>query len=382
LISPSVFGAVVWTGKDLVPLPEGFFYGLPSSPGAAWQAKILTGRGRLRAMGELLATRRLRGPDISVAAFVRRRFGREVLERVVDPLLAGTRAGQVESMSLAAALPHVDSLARRYRSLMTALRKEENLGRDHLDAPPFKSLRSGMETLVAGLARAIKGRTEIITGRAVENLSASPGGLSVEVSAGRALRADGAVLAVPAFAAARMLRRAEEEAARLLSGIAHASVASVVLSYDRGSLPLPPETSGFLVASRAESTIAAGSWWSQKWARTVTSDGEIVRCFVGRADRHPALDLTDEDLVTRATTDLATILEVDASPRRSSVTRWDRALPQYEVGHLERVARIEKQIRTLGPVEVAGAGYRGSGIPDCVAQGRRAASNLRTRLES
>ena len=159
--------------------------------------------------------------------------------------------------------------------------------------------------------------------------------------------------------------------------IEYASVAVVSLVYPSDALPIPADASGLLIPTSAGRTISAVTWFSQKWPHTRPADGaQIVRAFVGRAGRARALDLTNAELAGRAATELSDILESDQFPDDVRVSRWERSLPQYQVGHLGRVEEIERSLERHPRVAVTGAGYRGSGIPDCIRSARTAAHTV------
>ncbi|MGH2753792.1 MAG: protoporphyrinogen oxidase [Actinomycetota bacterium] len=365
LRAPAVFGALVWTGEGPRRLPLGTVMGVPASLGAALRAQPLSARGRLRALADLVLPGPLSGPDVAVAPFIRRRFGREVLERMVDPILAGTRAGDPEELSLAACLPPIDGAARSHRRVMAGLRGAAG-------PPPFLAPERGMSRLVDALAGALSG-AEVLTGARVAALRA--GGARpylLELSDG-AVEAGAVVLAVPAPEAASLLEASAPAATGELREVAHASVAAVTLVYPAGALDLPAGTSGFLVPSSAGHLLAAGTWWTLKWPGRGPTDRFVVRCFIGRAGEERALDDDDDVLIRAAGRDLARFIGTRASPASGMVVRWPDGLPQYNVGHDERIERIAAALRPHPGIAIAGADYRGTGIPDCIRQGADAA---------
>ena len=376
LVAPAAFGAVVWSRGRLHPVPVGFPHGLPISPWAAWRSGILSPLGAARAAADLVLPGPLRGADISVGAFVRRRFGRATLAELVDPLLAGTRAGDAKDMSLAAALPQIDSLARRHRSVIRGLRHARRRGALESGPPPFVTVRGGLGRLVDHLVRHLRARAELVSATPVVRVEAGGAGFVVHLAGGDRQPAAGVVLAVPAHRASGLLEDMSPDAAAELAAIAHASVASATLVYPPGTFAPPAGTSGMLVAGGEGRTLSACSWFSTKWPHSAPGGETVIRGFVGRSGRHPALDLDDERLTARLTTDLRAALGIATPPRRASVTRWEKGLPQYAVGHLERVARIEAALARWPRLAVAGASYRGSGLPDCIRQGRAAAERI------
>jgi oxygen-dependent protoporphyrinogen oxidase len=314
-----------------------------------------------------------------VGAFVRRRFGRAALAELVDPLLAGTRAGDADDMSLAAALPHIDFLARRHRSVIRGLRDARRRGALESGPPPFLTVRGGLGRLVEHLVRDLQGRAELRSATPVVRVEAGDAGFVVHLAGGGRRPVAGVVLAVPAHRASGLLRDASPTAAAELAAIAHASVAAATLVYPPGTFDPPAGTSGMLVAGGGGGTLSACSWFSTKWPHSAPGGETVIRGFVGRSGRHPALDLDDERLTARLATDLRDALGIAAPPRRTFVTRWENGLPQYAVGHLERVGRIEAALARWPRLALAGASYRGSGLPDCIRQARAAADRVSPR---
>lgn len=369
LVEPEVFGAYLWSRGALRKLPAGFPYGFPRSPYAAWRAGLLSARGAARAVSERFVSGPLEGPDVSIAAFATNRFGAEVLDHLVDPMLAGTRAGAPGDISLAAGAREIDGLARSHRSLLGVLRTLP------MPEPRFRAVAGGMQRLVTHLERALPAAT-CRTNARVERIERSGEHAYRVVTQDGALDALGIVVAAPAFGAADVLRAVNEPAARKLAAISYASSATISLVYPDDACELPPGGSGFLVASADTTTISGCTWYSRKWPASTPPGSLLVRCFVGRAGRHPTLDLDDDELARAVHDDLVTKMRVEGDPVAGRVARWERGLPQYRVGHLDLVDAIESDLAATPGLALAGAGYRGSGIPDCIVQAERAAGEV------
>ncbi|MDQ4145869.1 MAG: protoporphyrinogen oxidase [Actinomycetota bacterium] len=371
LISPDVFGAAVLVNGELRPFPKGSLWGLPTRPSTALRAEALSWRGRIRALGDLVGPGPLRGPDTSVADLVRERFGAEVLERLVDPLLAGTRAGSTSEMSLAAALPQVDALARSYRSIMRGARAQ---GAAASGPPPFRGIRGGMERLTRRLESSLSERVMIHTRTGIRRIRTSRDGYELIASEGSVSSADAVVLCTPAPAAAEMLRDLSPPSSSLLGAVRYASVASIALRFRPGSVATAPGTSGVLVPSSEGRAISACTWWSSKWPEA-SGEAQIVRCFVGRSS-NDALEGSDDELASKCVSDLRAITGSASQPLDWTVTRWSEGLPEYQVGHLDRLAEVDAALADHPRLALAGAGYGGSGVPDCIAQAHRAVQNI------
>jgi oxygen-dependent protoporphyrinogen oxidase len=371
LIEPAVFGGTVWSKGRLAKLPSGFVLGMPTSSRAAFGARLLSPVGRLRAGLEPWWPRSRVTDDLSVADLAGKRFGKELLERVVDPLLAGTRAGRVDDMSVQAALPGIWAAVHGKRSVT------RSLGRGPTDAgpPPFKSIAGGLGRLIDALRSACR-TVEFRTGAHVQAVASDDWGWQVKTSEG-AIECNAVIAATPAFESARLLQAARPETASLLAAIEHASVAAVVLVYPPSAGSPPEGTSGLLVPSTEQRTMSACTWYSVKWpAARPAGGGLVLRCFVGRAGTNSAIELDDAGLIRRVASEIEDALGLSPPHRTARVTRWRRALPQYRVGHSIRVDEIERRLGERPGLWVTGGSYRGSGLPDCVRHSQRTARDV------
>lgn len=380
LVEPAPGGAFLWSRGRLHRLPRGLMLGVPTDLASIIRSGILSPLGLLRAgmdivlpgggPGRDLAS----GQDVSVGSLARRRFGREVLSRLVDPLVAGVYAGRSDGLSLRATAPHLDALARAHRSLLLGSRAALRGTPAPAGGPSFLTVSGGLDRLVEAVRRELGG-VDLLMGRPVTRLAGSADGSFLLWLEDEVVGTDAVILALPAFAAGALVKDVCPEAAAILNGIRYASVATVGLVYPPGALPPLPPGSGFLVSPEEGGTIVACTWASAKWSHLAAPDGAMtVRCSVGRADDETRLSLDDDELVDRVAAELAEAVGFRGQPRAWQVQRWPRALPQYEPGHLERVARIESALPD--GVVVAGAAYRGVGLADCVRQGAEAAERV------
>ncbi len=369
LVRPAVFEGRVWSRGRLHALPPGLVNGIPTLPFGILRSGLVSRRGALRALGDLFNARALTGPDVSIGSLVRHRLGDEVLERLVDPLLAGTRAGDPDEMSLAAAAPELDTIARRHRSLILGVRA---WGPDATDGPVFMAPVGGMARIVQALKTELHD-ADVRLDSSVASVRRDGTAFVLDTAAGE-VRADGVVLTAPAPATARQVSDLDPGASSALASIPYASTAVVALAYPRRAGGPPAAGSGMLVPRSERRTVAACTWYSIKWPASSPSDGFLLRAVVGRSRRAATLDLPDEQLVHAVHRDIAEMLGLSAPPRAFRVTRWDDALPQYVVGHRDRVMGAELALAAHGPLFLAGAAYRGSGIPDCIKGATEAAA--------
>ncbi len=380
LVAPAPGPAYLWSRGRLRPIPAGLLAGLPAGPGELLRSRILSPRGLARAGLDLVLPRGTAPDDETIGALVRRRMGDQVLDRLIDPLLGGINAGSCDELSARAAAPHLAAAAAADRSLVRGLRAGvPKATPGPTPAPMFLTLRGGLGCLVETLVA--RSDAEFRTSASVDAVVPDGGGLEVVLDGGEVLAADGVILAVPAHAAADILRGEAPAAAFELAGIRSASVAVVALAYPRERLD-PPPGSGFVVARDEDLGITACTWASAKWPHLGDGPLAIVKCSIGRAaDGSAEIDRTDEELIAVARRELARTLGVSAEPAQALVLRHAQALPQYEVGHLDRIAAARRAVEQVLPgLELAGNAYGGVGLPSCISGAHAAAERLLSRL--
>jgi oxygen-dependent protoporphyrinogen oxidase len=360
---------VVHRGR-VEPLPEGFLLLAPTDLGALATSRLFSWPGKLRMALDLVLPRGAAAADESVASFVRRRLGDEALERVAEPLLGGIYTADADRLSLAATMPRFLEVERRHRSLILGLRAGARTRAAGARYSLFVAPAAGMGALVDALARRLP--------EGVVQLRTPAGGLARDgarwrvETANESIAADAVVLAAPAAAAARLLAGLDPELADLLAGIDYASSATVTLGYQADRLPALGGF-GFVVPRTERRALLACTYASRKWPGRAPEGHELMRAFVGGALRPELLDLDDGALVATVRRELESLVGIAATPVLARVHRHPRAMPQYAVGHLDRVATIERRVAALAGLELAGAAYRGVGIPDCVRSGETAA---------
>ncbi len=364
---------VVHAGRP-EPLPDGFFLLAPTDLAALATSRLFSWRGKLRMALDLVLPRGAEVADESLASFVRRRLGREALERVAEPLVGGIYTADAERLSLAATMPRFRDLERRYRSLILGLRATSGASRGAgARYALFVAPAGGMGALVDALARRLpEGVIRLRT--AVTALTRDGGEWRLDTGSGT-LTADALVMAAPAHAAAPLLARLDAELGRLLAGIEYASSATVTLAYRSADLP-PLGGFGFVVPAAERRPLIACTYASRKFPGRAPEGHELLRAFVGGALRADVLARDDAALLEVVREELRGLVGIAAAPVMARVHRHLLAMPQYAVGHLERVEAIEKRAAALPGVMLAGAAYRGVGVPDCVRSGEAAADRV------
>jgi protoporphyrinogen/coproporphyrinogen III oxidase len=422
-VAPGTTSSAIWTLGALRPLPRHQFMGVPSDLAELAGSGVVSGEGAARASQDLELPPTTRDGDVPVADFVGARFGPEVVNRLVDPLLGGVYAGRSSDLSFDATMPALAAASRRYRSLAEAvgslLPSPAPVPAGERDRAPaglrpggsvFTTLAGGLGQLPAFLAKA--SGAEVRTTAMTRALSPAPGAPSARGARGapgawgapdaepgwrltvgsaaaeELIEADAVILAVPARPAARLLTGVPGTSAAVtaLGEISYASMAIVTLAYPRSAFPgsglAALGWSGYLVPAVDGRAVKAVTFSSVKWPHLaeVTAPGaeplEVVRCSVGRIGEEALVQRGDEDLAAVAAAELAAATGVQGAPAAHRITRWGGALPQYTVGHLDRVARIRAAVATQPGLAVCGAAYEGVGIPACVATARAAASQV------
>jgi oxygen-dependent protoporphyrinogen oxidase len=361
----------VYARGALRPLPEGVAL-LPTRLGPLLSSGILSPLETLRVAVDLFLPTGGHEGDATLGGVVGRRMGRAALDRLVAPLAAGIYGADPDRLSLAATFPEILEAARR-----GSLLRRADPGRT-ADAgaavPPFATLRRGLGALVDRLVEDRRG-AELQAGVKVDRVIREEDGWRLEIRGGEAIRAERLLLAVPAAEAGRILAVESPGTARLLEGFRRVSTAVVTFAWDAGAVDLP-EGNGFVVARDADLPITACTFSSSKWPGRAPEGRVLVRVYLGRADDPLDRGAADDDLIRRARAGLEAATGWSAVPLLSRVDRAEDAMPQYELGHLDRVSEVERELDALPGIALAGADFRGVGLADCVAQGRGAARRL------
>jgi oxygen-dependent protoporphyrinogen oxidase len=384
---PATATASLWTRGALRPMPKGHVMGVPGSASAL--AGVVSEEGLRRIERDADLPRTEVGEDIAVGEYVAARLGREVVDRLVEPLLGGVYAGDAYRISLRLAVPQLYAAARTHTSLTEAVREiQARAAAAGQTGPVFMGIDGGVGQLPLAVAESVTARGgEILTGTPVTELrrtAAAGSGVGEPpraawrvVAGDRVLHADAVVLALPAPAAAALLRAEAPAAAAELAAVEYASMALVTLAYRSDGITLP-EGSGFLVPPVDGHTIKASTFASRKWGWIADQDPGllVLRTSVGRYGETEVLGRSDADLVQVSRHDLREATGLDAEPVETRVTRWDDGLPQYPVGHHARVARVREHVGKLPGLAVCGAAYDGVGIPACIASAYAAVDRI------
>ncbi len=363
----------------LVEMPDGLMFMVPTKIVPMSTSPLFSWNTKLRMMGEFLHPPRAVDHDESVAAFVERHYGGEMVDRLADPLLSGIYGGEAATLSVRAVLPRFVEMERTHgslgRGMMAAQRKMSRSTKPAL--PIFSSLKDGMQSFADAVAARLE-PSWLVTQAPVQAIQREAA--EWVVSAG--MKSDGfdaVVVALPARAAADALRMASPELSAELAGIHYTSSITVGIGYDGAVLRSLPPGFGFLVPRSEGKSLLAATFVHNKFPQRAAENRALLRCFFGGANAETIWALADEQIVELARNELQQILGLRASPLFARVYRWKSAMAQYAVGHLERLERIERLRKQMPGLGLAGNGYRGIGIPDCVRLGQEAAEQALRR---
>jgi protoporphyrinogen/coproporphyrinogen III oxidase len=352
-------------------LPEGAFMGIASGWRAFAATHAFSIGGKLRMAAEYLLPGGSPSDDESIASFIHRRFGREAVQYLADPLLAGVHGGDARRLSMRALFPKLLEMEQRDGSVIRGLRRVAT-DRRLPSSGPFVSLPNGIGELVEALSGALP-RSSVRLGVGVTALHPRRGWI-VELSTGECLEAAGVILAMPPHATTTLARTFDPTLATMCGAIRDTSVVTVALGYERRAVSHPLQGTGFVVPAMERTEVSAVTWVSSKWAGRAGPDHVLLRAYVGGSRNPGAVDLDDAQILGHVRDDLHRVLGITADPSLARIYRYPHATPQLEVGHLDVVSEIEGQLRRWPGLYVTAAGFRGVGIADCVADARAQAT--------
>ncbi len=356
-------------------IPDGLMFMVPTKITPTVLSPLFSIRTKLRMAREWFQPPRKADADETVAAFVERHYGSEMVDRLADPLLSGVYGGEAAQLSVRAVLPRFAEMEATHGSLgraMLAARKKMALASKAPARPLFTSLKDGMQQLVDAVVSRLPA-SALLANSPVQRIQRQDGGWVV--SAGYASdHFDAVIVATPAQAAAELLRVASMELASELGGIQYTSSLTVNLGYDRSVRAALPPGFGFLVPRSEGKRMLAATFVHNKFPHRAPDDRALLRCFIGGARNEHVLRAPDEEVLRIVRRELQQIIGLTADPLFARIYRWNGAMAQYGVGHLERLQRIEGLLQQLPGLTLAGNGYRGIGVPDCVRSGSEAAN--------
>jgi len=377
LITSNDAGRKTYVVKDgrMVPIPNGLMFMAPTrilptlrSSLFSWTTKMAMAREWFVSAPTSITS------DESVAAFVERHYGREMLEQLVAPLLAGVYGGDASQLSMRAVLPRFVEMERKHGSLSRGVIREGKPESHGITKPVFTSLKGGMQQLTDALVKTLR-PASLRRNTSVQALQ--PQGTKWLVSAGyESDQVDAVIIATPAYVAAKLLNIADLELASELAAIPYNSSIIVAMAFDRRVRALLPQGFGFLAPKSEPIKILAATFVHNKFGFRAPEDTALIRCFLGGTNADDYMQLDDNAIIEIVRRDLHRVLAISTDPLFTVIYRWNRAMAQYVVGHLDRLARIVTLCQKLPGLALAGNAYTGIGIPDCIRSGMNAAAEL------
>ena len=380
-------GFYVWSRGKLRRMPSGTLFGVPDRLIPLLRSRLLSPLGVLRAGLDLLLPRQYLPDDASVAELLRPRFGTQLFERLVEPLLGGIHAGRASELSARSTVPDIDALVRANRSPYLAVRRLRHkaghpaghtAGHEAAKGvrPAMVTLDLGLGQLISALAGALA-ESDVRLGARATALQRTAEAFEIQIEDGgerATVKADAVVVATPAFVTADLVEALTPTAATELRDVPYVEVATIVVVYPAAAVGRRLDATGFLVPPAEGRLLVGCSWLSAKWPRLSSESVVVLRAMVGRAGDERAAFLDDATLIRRVHAELAEAMGVSAEPLHTHVQRWPRALPQYTVGHQARLNRLENALAKVPGLHVTGASYRGAGVAGCVAQAKETAA--------
>jgi oxygen-dependent protoporphyrinogen oxidase len=367
---------IVRDGK-LMALPRGMVMMAPGEWGPLLRSPLLSSGTKLRMLAETLLRPRERAGDVAAGEFVEDHFGREVVDYIAEPLLCGVYGGNARMLSAESVLPRFVGYERRYGSLIQGVRTESRIGTGQ---PLFLSFRDGMQQLTDALTGSIRENSRVVRAEATEVRKAAR---RWRIEAGEdSLTASHVVLACAAHVCGQLLGNTAPQLAGELDAIPYSSAILVTLVFDRHRLGHPLNGFGFLVPGKERRTITAATWTSTKFPSRVPSNLSALRAFIVGPQALELMSAGDETLIELVRKELLRLMGIDTAPLLSTVHKWPKSMPQYVVGHLDRVREIHEHVAQLEGLHVVGNAYEGVGIPDCVRLAKEAAQRISTRLQN
>nr|WP_238942029.1 protoporphyrinogen oxidase [Bacillus sp. REN10] len=384
LVNNSTGQSYVLVNGKLHPMPGGSVMGIPTQIAPFITTGLFSIPGKVRAAADFILPKSDPQNDQSLGHFFRRRLGDEVVENLIEPLLSGIYAGDIDKLSLMSTFPQFYQVEQKYRSLVLGMKKTT-------PAPPkqagtakkkgiFMTVTNGLEALVEAIEQKLN-KGSVLKGTRVGAIERKPnGGYVLTLNSGSIIQADSVVVTTPHFTLSAMMPQY-----RFFDGLKEmpaTSVATVAMAFPEAAITKDIDGTGFVVSRNSDYTITACTWTHKKWPHT-TPDGKVLlRCYVGRAGDETVVDLSDAEIERIVLEDLNKTMNIKAKPEFTIVSRWKKAMPQYTVGHKQRMNEMYQQVeKELPGLFIAGSSFEGLGLPDCIDQGEAAVRKVLEFIE-
>jgi oxygen-dependent protoporphyrinogen oxidase len=375
----STRGTFILNKGKLSKLPEGTEMGMPTKMLPFLTTDLISTYAKIRAFMDIFIPRRktIGGSDESVGSFIGRRFGREFLEKIVEPLYAGIFAGDVYQLSAEAIIPRLLEMENKERSLILGMRR----ARKHTNSkggrsnPTFITLKEGMGQLVKTI-RDNMNAVRVLSSTKVMAVKHDDTGYELSFSDSRKMRADIVVLATPSWIASEMIKELDDGISSLLDTIPFVSTATVSIAFKKDRIKETPVGHGYLVPRTEKELITGCTWESSKWPGHAPQEVLLARCYLGWFGHEEFAQMDDDSLIQKTRDFIHRTVNIDSEPIYSKVYRWNKALPQYTTGHVERMSRLDNLVKRHDGLYITGSSYKGVGLPDCIREGYLIAQDI------
>ncbi|MBA4602326.1 protoporphyrinogen oxidase [Thermoactinomyces mirandus] len=376
LVNNETGQAYILHSDKLFPIPEGAVMGVPTKLTPFALTPLVSPMGKVRALADLFLPRskNLQLEDQSIGSFFRRRLGDEVVDRIIEPLLSGIYAGDIDKMSLMTILPQFAEMEKKYRSLILAMASTGSPKKKKGKAKgAFITLKKGLYSMVKAIEEQLT-EVSVIKGDPLKRIEKDRQGYRLHLTNGEPLQADAVIMATPHRVTSEVLGNNDFLEPLRSQPV---SVGTILLAYPEDAVHLDKEGTGFIVPRAEPYTITACTWINRKWPHTTPPGKALLRCYVGRDGEDDIVDKPDDELVEIAISDLKRIIPITSDPEFTYVTHWKSAMPQFVIEHQDWLKRLKQNMEIQYPgIFLIGSSYMGSGIPDCVEQGKNEAKHV------
>ncbi|WP_114744053.1 protoporphyrinogen oxidase [Falsibacillus pallidus] len=373
LVSNTAGRSYVMVNEKLHPMPEGAVMGIPTKISPFITTGLFSVPGKMRAAADFVMPRSKEIGDQSLGSFFRRRLGDEVVENLIEPLLSGIYAGDIDKLSLMSTFPQFYEVEQEHRSLIMGMKKTTPAptpNKNKKKKGMFLTFKSGLQSFVDEIEQQLD-KGSVVKGVKVEGIEREEKGYHLQLSSGEELTVDSVIVTTPHHAVQSMFNSLGFFDP--LKSMPATSVATIAMAFPEEAIKRDIDGTGFVVSRNSDYTITACTWTHKKWPHTTPKGKVLLRCYVGRAGDEAVVDLSDEEIEQIVLDDLKKTMDISMKPEFSIVSRWKEAMPQYTVGHKERMQNIYRNIENELPgVFVAGSSFEGLGLPDCIDQGEAA----------
>ncbi len=386
LVNNSSGESFILANERLFPMPGGSIMGIPTELTPFITTRLFSMAGKMRAAVDLILPRSKSKEDQSLGKFFRRRFGDEVVENLIEPLFMGVYAGNIDQLSLMSTFPQFYHLEQKHRSLILGMRKktppakQNNTMSSEERKGAFVTLTSGLQSFVEAIEDKLQPQS-VYKGYRVEAVKKVDDGYEIGLNSKEKMIVDSIIVAVPHLTAATIFNN--YECFSVFKDVPATSVATVALAFPEEAIKKDINGTGFVVSRNSDFTITACTWTHKKWPHTAPKGKVLLRCYVGRPGDETIVDLSDDEITSIVLDDLNKTMDISEKPEMSVVTRWKDSMPQYTVGHKQRVESVKKCVsEELPGVFLAGSSYAGIGVPDCIDQAEEAVEKVIQYLEN